>query len=198
MKSILISIKPEWIAKILNGDKTIEIRKTKPSIDLPIKVYIYCTYGSKLTQELSEEEYQELKAKNPKSYIITRPQVLNGKIVAEFMVNKIDEIKMPINFTSENPYETSLLKKSLLTSEELIEYLGWRFFKNFFAWHIDNLKIYDEPNELSEFKTPEKVFHKIIEKADGSIIFADGYTGGKKLTKAPQSWQYVEVKDEAI
>ena len=43
MKSILISIKPKWVAKILNGEKTIEIRKTMPKCDLPIDVYIYCT-----------------------------------------------------------------------------------------------------------------------------------------------------------
>lgn len=35
MKSIMISIKPEWVKKILNGDKTIEIRKTMPKCELP-------------------------------------------------------------------------------------------------------------------------------------------------------------------
>lgn len=47
MKSILISIKPEYVEKILNGEKTIEIRKTKPNIELPCKVYIYCTKPKK-------------------------------------------------------------------------------------------------------------------------------------------------------
>ena len=28
MKHIMISIKPKWVAKILNGEKTIEIRKS--------------------------------------------------------------------------------------------------------------------------------------------------------------------------
>lgn len=48
MKSILISIQPQWVEKILNGEKTIEIRKTKPNIKhikLPCKVYIYCSKG---------------------------------------------------------------------------------------------------------------------------------------------------------
>ena len=47
-KSILISIRPEWVAKILNGKKTIEIRKTMPKCDLPIDVYIYVTHGQAL------------------------------------------------------------------------------------------------------------------------------------------------------
>lgn len=37
MKKILISIKPKWTAKILNGEKTLEIRKTAPK-DLPCEV----------------------------------------------------------------------------------------------------------------------------------------------------------------
>ena len=34
MKSILISIRPEYAGKILNGEKTIEIRKTIPKYEL--------------------------------------------------------------------------------------------------------------------------------------------------------------------
>ena len=29
MKAIMISIKPKWCAKIMNGEKTIEVRKNK-------------------------------------------------------------------------------------------------------------------------------------------------------------------------
>lgn len=41
---IMQSIHPKWTKKIFSGDKTIELRKTKPSyITFPIKVYIYET-----------------------------------------------------------------------------------------------------------------------------------------------------------
>jgi len=43
MKSVLISIHPEWCSQIENGLKTIEIRKTRPKISTPFKCYIYCT-----------------------------------------------------------------------------------------------------------------------------------------------------------
>ena len=46
MKSIIISIKPEWVYKILTGEKTLEIRKTFPVCEYPIDVYIYCTKTS--------------------------------------------------------------------------------------------------------------------------------------------------------
>ena len=42
-KAALISIKPKWCEKIANGDKTIEVRKTRPKMNTPFKCYIYCT-----------------------------------------------------------------------------------------------------------------------------------------------------------
>lgn len=35
MKAVLISIKPTWCAKIASGEKTIEVRKTKPKLETP-------------------------------------------------------------------------------------------------------------------------------------------------------------------
>ena len=40
MKKILISIKPKYVAEILNHRKTLEIRKTAPKCELPCEVYI--------------------------------------------------------------------------------------------------------------------------------------------------------------
>jgi hypothetical protein len=40
-KAVLISIRPEWCEKIINGQKTIEVRKTRPKMDTPFKCYIY-------------------------------------------------------------------------------------------------------------------------------------------------------------
>lgn len=42
-KSVLISIRPEWCELIVSGEKTIEVRKTRPKLDMPFKCYIYCT-----------------------------------------------------------------------------------------------------------------------------------------------------------
>lgn len=50
MKSVLISIQPRWCELIASGKKTIEIRKTKPKLETPFKVYIYCTYGEGLIE----------------------------------------------------------------------------------------------------------------------------------------------------
>ena len=47
MKSILMSIKPQWCELIASGKKTIEVRKTAPK-ETPFRVYVYCTYGTLL------------------------------------------------------------------------------------------------------------------------------------------------------
>ena len=36
-KAVLISIRPEWVEKIANERKTIEVRKTKPYLGTPFK-----------------------------------------------------------------------------------------------------------------------------------------------------------------
>ena len=43
MKAVLMSIRPQWCEKIFSGSKTIEVRKSCPSIPTPFKVYVYQT-----------------------------------------------------------------------------------------------------------------------------------------------------------
>ena len=43
MKAVLMSIKPKWCELIAQRKKTIEVRRTKPKLNVPFKVYIYCT-----------------------------------------------------------------------------------------------------------------------------------------------------------
>ena len=54
-KAVLISINPEWCDLILRGDKTAEVRKTKPKLETPFKVYIYCTKTPKWLKIASHE-----------------------------------------------------------------------------------------------------------------------------------------------
>ena len=66
MNEIIISIKPEWCRKIMTGQKTAEVRRTKPKLNTPFKCLIYCTKDVK-----SNELY---------------------KVVAEFICDKIFDI----------------------------------------------------------------------------------------------------------
>lgn len=48
MNAVLISTKPRWCAKIANGEKPLEVRKTRPKIETPFKCYIYQTKAGKV------------------------------------------------------------------------------------------------------------------------------------------------------
>lgn len=55
-KAVLISIRPEWARKILNGSKTVEIRKTAPKCGVPFKCYIYkCGNGKVIGEFLCDQ-----------------------------------------------------------------------------------------------------------------------------------------------
>ena len=55
-KAVLISIRPEWCQKIMTGQKTVEVRKTRPKMDTPFKCYIYkCGNGKVIGEFLCDE-----------------------------------------------------------------------------------------------------------------------------------------------
>lgn len=186
-KAILISIRPRHVADILNGKKTLEIRKKIPNCKLPIDVYIYCTKtGALLFKEQSTNTYWA--EEQNKNY---RPKyALNGLVVAKFTLKKIEKINSYLE--PEQWYMTrelgggKLLEKSCLSFSKLDDYL---FGGDGYAWHIDNLEIFDKPKELSEFSIKNC---KTCKANDGSCYFKDECSG-IPLTKAPQSLCYVEV-----
>ena len=74
MKSVLISIQPKWCELIASGKKTVEVRKTRPKLDLPFKCYIYETKGKQVEK-------------------ITGCDITyygRGKVIGEFVCDKID------------------------------------------------------------------------------------------------------------
>lgn len=91
---ILISIRPEWVAKILNGEKTVEVRKTYPTkIETPFKCYIYCTQGKELWGDGTGETWWGIDAnENMDEVFRLNPTLtqLNGKVVGEFICDEID------------------------------------------------------------------------------------------------------------
>jgi len=124
MKSVLISIQPKWCELIANGKKTIEVRKTKPKIATPFKVYIYMT-----------KSYDTIFGKGkPK-----RVCVCGGKVIGEFVCDEILDCR-DVN-----------MDDTCLTVEEWLKYTkGHKGVV--YGWHISNLVIYDKPRELSEFR----------------------------------------------
>ena len=131
MKSVMLSIKPKWVEKIVNGEKTIEVRKSMPKIETPFKCYIYMSQGDLKDLGL----YSEWIYKN------------RMKVIGEFFCNKIDEYTFS-HYEAE--YRVTHVEQELmrLNYPELIKYGKG---ETIYGWHISDLKIYDKPKELWNF-----------------------------------------------
>ena len=208
MKQVLLSIKPKYCELIASGQKTIEIRKTRPICQTPFKVYIYCTKDEPLYHS------------GEKFYMKEANEFGNGKVIGEFVCDKITEfegefwddetqeiVKEIIHKTdwdgypetemrcvAENGEKNYLCDRSCLTWEELRSYIG-QGDSTFYGWHISNLVIYDAPQKISEFWEADKCPHNY----NGACMHR-GHCAragmlkrcGGRITKAPQSWRYVE------
>lgn len=176
-KAVMLSIRPKWVEKIANGEKTIEVRKTCPKLETPFKCYIYCT--------LPKYPHEDFIATN-----YPRPQFYGGgKIIGEFTCDRIYEIRkrgIPENFDycylslnewGNDDIETEIraISASCVSKEELNAY-GAKA-PLLYGWHISDLRIYDAPRELSEFTG-------LRDTRFGAAPY--------DIKRAPQSWCYVE------
>lgn len=139
-KSVLMSIKPQWVAKILNGEKTIEVRKKFPK-DFVGWVYIYCTKGG--VGVIKDRNGKAVECnKNLFPFGEGDPQrgeLLNGKVVARFWCDKVE------TYSKNDTIRTSTIENTCLTSQELWEYAGD---KDLCFIHISDLEAFEEPEEL--------------------------------------------------
>lgn len=168
-KVVLISVRPKWCENIASGEKTIEVRKTHPKLKTPFKCYIYCTRGNDAN----------------------RLRGAQGKIIGEFTCDAITRVNICGFWNDSGKQLDNRLKETCLTSEELCDYLGE---KAGYGWHISNLKIYDTPRELSEFRKacPNSWYCESC-----AMYWENNGTCGNEslqIKSAPQNWCYVEEK----
>ena len=201
-KAVMLSIRPKWCEKIINGDKTIEVRKTRPKMKTPFKCYIYCTLQG--CNEFFRVDLGGDVAKWNRGKWADR----KGKVIGEFTCDRIDWITH-IGYTG-IPYlvETricdaatmrtspvgGLLNAACLTPKMSNDYLAWG---DGYGWHISDLRIYDEARELSEFRRacPNSWYCESC-----AMYWENNGTcrnESLQLKRAPQSWCYVEeARDE--
>lgn len=179
MKAVLISIQPKWCEKIFNGSKSIEIRKSRPSIPTPFKVYVYMTKRKWIFKLL--------------------PFLKNrfAKGIGEFICDKVDAYTFS-NYEAQYRINDVDLMKTCLNFPELIAYGKG---KTIYGWHISDLKIYNKPKELGEFR---KLFpfskyclncelNENRTKKGFNTEYCSACSCFKvNLTRPPQSWCYVE------
>ena len=194
MKSVLISIQPQWCELIFSGKKTIEVRKTAPKLETPFKVYVYQTKhkGKSIVSEALNTVYG------------------GGKVIGSFVCNSATCCQAYYGEGGEKHLTNTFgidLKRACLTEDELFNYIigkhgeigtGW-------LWHITAPKLYDKPKELGEFYTicnkygddscgdcPYLAVEQCSFPCDDCVDTWCSVDNIKPITRPPQSWCYVE------
>ena len=177
MKSILMSIRPEWCVKIFDGAKTIEVRKTRPLIDMPFKVYVYCTKGKSYLYKNPNDGELFLDCNGGYRGGDYEDRFLTSKVIGSFVCDRIDDIE-PCSEYYSNGYDIDddILTKTCLTQERLREYGKG---KTLYGYHITEPTLFEKPKELSEF------------------TLAKGLCAGRASPiRPPVSWCYIEGGDD--
>lgn len=144
-----------------------------------MRAYIYCTKAKPYLfkyffngDEGAGWNYETSYCKE--EFIDDSPTLLNGKVVASFELNNVEEIacetlhngisEVPIYYTDSVDDLDNSKNNACVFNQDLIDYFGIKKGGKVvgFAWHIDDLKILDKPMDIRDFG----------------------------LTRAPQSWCY--------
>lgn len=171
MVGVVISIRPKWCRKILLEEKTIEVRKSKPKLDVPFICYIYCSWGNPQKDGLFYHEYCGYDMEDYSQDFIS-----NGKIIGEFVCDRVYQYASG-NTRGTDISDDEMIRMSCLSRRELEAYEFSRepkenciYLVGLYGWHITNLVTYDQPRTLRNLG----------------------------LKKAPQSWCYVKSNVKGI
>lgn len=202
-KAVLFSVRPEWCYKIATGKKTIEVRKTAPQLQTPYKGYLYCTKRQKPVlinlQNLPETPYIITAGEHSKRYELPDMEwarLCNGKVWAEF----ICDADLPLIFACSDPAALTthfMVPDTGMSDVEIMNYLGNGVEGH--GLHISELKIYDQPREISDFIKADACPYLTKDGCEYPYYcFRAGQSKrcGDYLDRAPQSWCYVKEATE--
>ena len=163
----MMSVRPEWLWKILDGQKTIEVRKTRPVLEPPFKVYLYCTKGG--------DELWHGDRNRQRTFGHGGSYRMNGTVCAEFVCDRIYQIVVRrgkgmilLDGCDEAPFTND--NKMCLTKPQLYDYLGSA---KGYGFHITELRTYDAARSIGDFR-----YRWCIDR----------------ISRPPQSWFYVEER----
>lgn len=158
-KAVMLSIRPKWCEKIISGEKTVEVRKNRPKLETPFKCYIGETQGW-----VEKDGIMAFR--------------LGGRVIGEFTCDRIDEYDDDTIFSFRHEdyarWNDFGLDRACMHPEDFQNYADGKWL---YGWHIVDLRIYDQPRELSEFTG-------LRNTRFGAAPY--------DIKRAPQSWCYVE------
>lgn len=166
-KAVLLSIRPEHCRKLIDGKKNVELRKNWPRKKTPFLCYLYCTMGG----EILPVGENALPA--------------NGMVFGQAVCY---DIYQAIEYNENNYLVTypEIIKKACVTEKEAIQYANG---KSVYGWALRHVEVYDKPRDLSEFRP----FCDPNHDCECCDFWSEKWLDCmKRVTRAPQSWCYVE------
>lgn len=208
MKAVMLSVQPRFCAMYASGEKTLEIRKSRPKLETPFKVYIYCTlppsselfthggireYANELIKLQSGEivyDYGMRLLCDPENRPYSEDNFLCQKVIGEFMCEEASMLtKAHYGYIEEC---------ACVSREELKKYMGLSdnqeldYSHGLYGWHISDLLFYRSPRQLSKFYKGDTLplDDFLYSVYDGSRSYEE-YLFTQVLRRPPQSWCYV-------
>lgn len=185
---ILASLKPYYYYLIGERKKTIEVRKTALK-NLPQDIAFYMSKDEKSFAKIPKE-FQEKYRKH------------FGKIGIRVVCDEVEEfheweLSPQGKFADfERERLENFLTATCLSEEEVVRYReNLPYFKPLYGWHLSDLKIYDKPKELSEFKIS-------CNRKNPCCSCCNRFTGkpwdicNSTITRPPQSYMFVEEVEQ--
>ena len=151
-----------------------------------MKLLLYCTKAKPILRDYRGKAIYNRFVISPTDRPFTSDDtqpILNGKIVGEcdFEVEEIEYSLIVANnkpyhyYEPQNTFVDKFYDKSCLNHQQVEEYLGY---KNGYAIHIKNLKIFDKPRELSDYTYFRTKLFGTLGNAPQNMMYA--YDGEEK------------------
>ena len=187
---ILASLKPYYYYLIGERKKTIEVRKSALK-NLPQDIVFYMSKDEKSFAKIPKE-FQE---KYRKHFGKIGMRVVCDRVYKWECKNRLEILESFTIWRASYMLFVDDLEKICLTYDDL-----WKYGKGkpLYGLHISDLKIYDEPKKLSEFRksgfmTEEEWLFNLY---PNTHCHYDAWAKKFEITRPPQSWMFVEEVGE--
>jgi predicted transcriptional regulator len=86
MKTVILSLHKKWWDKIVTGEKTLEIRKSRPKVEGPFRVLVYVTGIGKIQGQFVCPKVMDIR--NPEDIQVTKQSRISKEQITEYANGK--------------------------------------------------------------------------------------------------------------
>lgn len=179
-RAVMINLSHSDCNHILLGEQIAFLKKTKPILATPFKVYVRCNMED-LPTHVTNDKLETV------SVYEEHPEIINGLVVVEFVCKDIVKVTDTISHYEVQGFGNRSLSEIL--EKDVYGIFSWNRVNRMlsengaYAWYVSELKVYDTPKKVNDFCKPDYK-HKCF----GNWVWKQG----AYLTQPPKNWCYVK------